>query len=171
MDQSALPSSPSHSLTSPGSAALLFSSIDITMVLLYLYFSMYFHSCLRCPQGMLKPVTRTFISSPWRNWLPPPRSPPTLKDERYSAGTWAGPRLPLRAPALLHLLLLAFFLPFISTSQAVKHERRISPPSVFWALLSDLEFSHTPPCSEALGHKNLPPLPPGFQGLCCKGAS
>ena len=57
MDQSALPSSPSHSLMSSGSVALLFSSIDSNMFLVYLYFSMYFHTCLGCPQGMLKPVT------------------------------------------------------------------------------------------------------------------
>lgn len=49
--------------------------------------------------------------------------PATPKDERCSAGTRAGPRLPTWAPALLHLLLLPFFLPFIITSQAVKHER------------------------------------------------
>ena len=49
--------------------------------------------------------------------------PATPKDERCSAGTRAGPRLPTQAPALLHLLLLPFFLPFIITSQAVKHEK------------------------------------------------
>ena len=55
---------------------------------------------------------------PLEELAPSSRSlPATPKDERCSAGTRAGPRLPTRAPALLHLLLLPFFLPFIITSK------------------------------------------------------